>query len=314
MFAVTPRATASPSAKLVFARGPDTEICPDEEGFRAAVAARIGYDPFFPYAKRTVVTRIDAIAGGRFRARMEVLDDKGTLLGEKSFVSAKKECTELVRTLALAVSLAIDVADPPPPPAEPEPPKPEPPKPEPAASAPSVFEERETPKASVEPAPTRIELSATMRGFVGLAPSANLGVALGAAVRRGPWSIGLEGSWNPAVESAVGTSARISQELVAGSLLPCANWRFLFGCAVGTGGRVQVASSGVRQPGADDALFVAIGGRVGAELEASPLLVFRASGDIAGIIVNHDIRIGSNEVERIGGFFVAAGLSAVVRF
>ncbi|HVH41670.1 MAG TPA: hypothetical protein VM925_04985, partial [Labilithrix sp.] len=138
--------SASPSAKLVFARGAETSACPDEAGFRSAVAARVGYDPFFPYAKRTVVTRIDAAAGGRFRARMEVLDESGALLGEKVFVSSQGDCEELVRTLALAVSLAIDVADPPPLASEPLP--------EPAAKAAPPASEPPPPAAEA-PRPER---------------------------------------------------------------------------------------------------------------------------------------------------------------
>jgi hypothetical protein len=33
-------------------------VCPDEPALRKAVAARVGYDPFFPWAEQTVVVQI----------------------------------------------------------------------------------------------------------------------------------------------------------------------------------------------------------------------------------------------------------------
>jgi hypothetical protein len=41
-------AYATPSARLVYSRGHGAESCPDEHALREAVAARVGYDPFFP--------------------------------------------------------------------------------------------------------------------------------------------------------------------------------------------------------------------------------------------------------------------------
>src|SRR4051812_40160467 len=54
--AATARAEG-PAARLVYARAPGTESCADEATLRRAVAARVGYDPFFPFAKQTVVVR-----------------------------------------------------------------------------------------------------------------------------------------------------------------------------------------------------------------------------------------------------------------
>ncbi len=48
-------ARAAASSRLVYGRGPGTENCPNEAVFRQAVVARVGYDPFFPWAELTVV-------------------------------------------------------------------------------------------------------------------------------------------------------------------------------------------------------------------------------------------------------------------
>ena len=47
-------APAAPSARLVYVRDPDAATCPDEQAVRAAVAARLGFDPFLAYARATM--------------------------------------------------------------------------------------------------------------------------------------------------------------------------------------------------------------------------------------------------------------------
>lgn len=316
---MTEIASASPAAKLVFARGANTDACPDERTFRAAVAVRVGYDPFFPYAKRTVITRLDAVRGGRFRARMEILDAAGALAGEKSFVSTGQDCEELVRTLALAVSLAIDVVEAPEPPEpEPEPelapePEPEPsrvPEPSPSEPPPSFVV-----RPRIEDGPHfQPEVSATARGSVGLAPSPSLGLALGVALRRRPWSIGVEGRYDPSSVGQVDANVRLSIALLGASLLPCASWRALFGCATFTIGRLSAASSGIRNPASDEALFVSMGARVGAEVEATAALAFRAALDVAAAPIAHGAQVGLREVYETRVLHGSLGTSAVVRF
>lgn len=52
-------ASASPSARLLYVRNVGAEGCPDESALRKSVAARLGYDPFFPWATTTVLATID---------------------------------------------------------------------------------------------------------------------------------------------------------------------------------------------------------------------------------------------------------------
>ena len=51
-------ACAAPSARLVYVRGPGAERCPSEAAVRAAVSARLGYDPFFDWARETIFVEI----------------------------------------------------------------------------------------------------------------------------------------------------------------------------------------------------------------------------------------------------------------
>jgi hypothetical protein len=50
-------AHATPSMRVVYQRGQSVEHCPDEAALRGAVEQRLGYDPFFPWADRTIVVR-----------------------------------------------------------------------------------------------------------------------------------------------------------------------------------------------------------------------------------------------------------------
>ncbi|MEO6602920.1 MAG: hypothetical protein ABIQ16_23750, partial [Polyangiaceae bacterium] len=51
---LTPVAWAFPTSRLVYARGPGAEQCPEQSVVRAAVASRLGYDPFFPSSDKTI--------------------------------------------------------------------------------------------------------------------------------------------------------------------------------------------------------------------------------------------------------------------
>lgn len=312
-------ARANPSAKLVFARGRGTEACPSEADFRAAVAARVGYDPFFPWARRTVTTRIDA-SGDGFRARMEVLDEDGTLLGEKTFVSRDDDCAEVVRTLALAVSLAIDIADARPAATEAEPPRQVPSEP---ASEPLLPIAHDTPVAPA-PGPSRgianvaprwqSEGSFTARASAGLSPSPSLGVALGFAVRRSAWSLGLEGRYDAGASGSVEPRGEVAFSHLAGSIVPCFSRGIGLACAFVTLGQVRAETSGIAQPGSDVALFFASGARLGVEVPLSPAVGLRAMVEGGVAPLRHDARIGGQDVQRTALFFASLGVGAVVRF
>lgn len=313
---------ASPSARLVYARGAATETCPDEAEFRAAVAARVGYDPFFPFAKRSVVTRIDARGANGYRARMEILDERGALLGEKVFLSNGDECREVVLTLALAVSMAIDVVDvaPTPPPTDEgavAPPSP-PVVPSPiAAVAPQPMSPGSTDVVAASDLSPRWQGEGSLRilGTLGLGRAGNLGTALGASVRRGRWSLGVEGRLDFASSATIEPRGTVSTSLLGLSIVPCfAPYKLLFACAAATVGRIDVESAGIEHPARDRALFLAFGGRVGVELEATSAFALRAALDLAAVPVRHVFRVGTNDIYETGVALGSASLGAVVRF
>src|SRR5262249_17972003 len=104
------RVEASPSAKLVYVRGAGAESCPGEAEMRSAVARRLGYDPFFPVAAKTVVTPLAHTAAG-YRAHVQIVSEDGKVRGERDLAASGDDCAELLAALALAVSIAIDDLD-----------------------------------------------------------------------------------------------------------------------------------------------------------------------------------------------------------
>ena len=73
---------ATPSAKLVYVREAGTSACPAESDLRKAVASRIGYDPFFPTASKTVIAQISRAPTG-YRGKVQIVGDDGNVRGSR---------------------------------------------------------------------------------------------------------------------------------------------------------------------------------------------------------------------------------------
>jgi hypothetical protein len=91
---------ASPSARLVYVRDTTASSCPDEVGLHQAVKQRIGYDPFFPWAKTTVVLEV-AGAGQAFVAHVWLTNESGLSRGARELRSESKGCAGLIDAAAL---------------------------------------------------------------------------------------------------------------------------------------------------------------------------------------------------------------------
>lgn len=102
-------AQAGASARLVYVRGPGAEGCPTEQEVRAAVRARLGYDPFFPWAHETLVVEIAGAAEG-FRVQLQLIDADNRLEGARGLSVRQRDCAAAVDALALTISLTIDPA------------------------------------------------------------------------------------------------------------------------------------------------------------------------------------------------------------
>lgn len=271
---VSSAALAAPSARLVYVREAEAESCLDEEGLHQAVAARLGYDPFFTWAKVTVVAHVRKEVGA-YRADVTLVDEAGVSRGKREITSPGDNCGPLGAALALTISIALDprslaprppASEPPPvamePPAEP-PPAPEPPLP---APVPAPIPLQIKPHPIDSPAPE-------WRGFLGIAAlgsyGATRGIAFGGALRgaivRGHFSLGLEARVDaPTTSKPTTTGGAVKAWLAQSTLLGCGRVAIVVGCGFVSAGPL-VATGIVARPHTAVLPFVALGPRLGVE-------------------------------------------------
>jgi len=94
-------------ARFTYARGQGAESCPDETTLRAAVVARLGYDPFVLSAERTIIAMV-AREHRTLRANVQIVDETGLVKGVRRLEAGFDQCRELAAAMALAISIAVD--------------------------------------------------------------------------------------------------------------------------------------------------------------------------------------------------------------
>src|SRR5262249_51371920 len=95
------------AARLVYVRSADAAQCPGPSDLERAVTKRLGYSPFFPWAPRTIVAEVRG-QGRTLKARAELVDETGALLGSRELSGDAAQCNELVASLALTISITLD--------------------------------------------------------------------------------------------------------------------------------------------------------------------------------------------------------------
>ena len=104
----TPKAArAAASAHLVYLRGPGAEGCPGEQAVRAAVSTRLGYDPFFPWARDTLFAEITA-GKGDFHVDIKLVDGDNLQRGGRDITVKGNDCSAVIDAMGLTISLTID--------------------------------------------------------------------------------------------------------------------------------------------------------------------------------------------------------------
>jgi hypothetical protein len=294
-------AIAFPTSRLTYARAAGAEACPEETTVRQAVAARLGYDPFFAAADKTIVARI-LRSREELRATVELVDNRGIVRGVREFKAPAGQCDELVATMALAISIAIDPSNPgilgDAPKARPEPPRVEPASLDRPAPPPSVApaEAAPSPEAVVPPKPAAERLAIELRlgaaavGAVGTAPAPTAGLALSAGVRRGIWSINLEGHDElPGSTDAGPGSVRTSRW--AGGIAPCLHFDPGLICATTWLGSLRADGVGFADSRTRYVLYAAAGLRLGLEVPISAKLTFRPEFEFVANLFPVDLQV-----------------------
>lgn len=292
-------AWAAPTSKLTYVRGPGAEACADETELRKAVAHRLGYDPFFPWAERTVVAQIDASAKG-FRGQVRIIDGTGKLLGQRVLDAPARDCGELVKSLALAISVAIDDLED----AAPEPsvaPAQQPaqaevaPEPLPPRAEPSPEPDRVSP-APANPSAPRLFTTAGLLASVQSAPAPTLGATLGVGVRLPRWSTALEGRADlPASDTLTG-GGRVSTHLLVGSIVPCVRVQPFSFCAVGSLGAFFAQADDVAIANDGSALYLAAGARVAVDIPIADWASAYIALDVAATLRRHRLQLDGTNV------------------
>jgi hypothetical protein len=288
MIAVAAAARAG-SSRLVYSRAPEASSCPDEAELRKAVARRFGYDPFFPWAKQTVVVQIFR-AHARYVARVQLLDEQGIAQGTRELTSNQSDCSEIFEASALAVSIALDAPakpqtqdarteEPSPPPAPTPPPATTVSAPPPGPPSAVASSERPIPARPDAAARVQFDVGADVLASAGVTPAVTPGVSAFARARLHMWSLSLE------LRTDVPESKARSIDLgggsveawtMAGGVAPCMHLGYFAVCAVGWIGALQASGQGVDPPRSRTTLFLAVGARLGFEWPFSSVLALRA--------------------------------------
>jgi hypothetical protein len=277
-------ALASPSARLVYVRAPEANACPDEEGFRKAVAARLGYDPFFPAAQKTVIARINRGAKG-YAGSLQIVDSTGALRGERELGVQGENCGELVTSLALAVSIAIDDLDesaqeqPPAAPSTPTEPA-RVPEPEPATP---VIERPPVRTVTRRPDEATAHWSGALGGGPAVYAGTSEGTAFGFALAGTLWMTPADARWKlgarlegraelpvqtklPGVVPVPTGTATATTQLVATGLSLCASLSLPFACVGAAVGRLRSETAGIAEPKVDSIATLAVTARLGVQV------------------------------------------------
>lgn len=312
-----------PSSRLVYVRGPGAEDCPDRDAVREAVKKRLGYDPFFPNSDKTIILRVVRDLG-KLRGEVELVDEHGTQAGKREFSAEQDQCDQLVRAMALSISIAIDPKS-----AETygqgpaDVPAPDPAEnrldsardPEPVPALPTPVAPSASPSAATRALPSAkpwhwsAGLGATVQ--FGSMPEVALGATAFAGLRTGAWSLALEGELDaPVTSEQHGVALRSKSGAL--KLLPCGHWRLLKACQL-TVLRWHTATGNASGLGGT-AGSLALGARVGLELPLSPTFGALASGDLLLTPLPVSLVSEQSELWKTPIFSGGLAIAAVVHF
>lgn len=307
--AISNTAGAFPSAKLVYVRGQGAETCPGEMELRMSVAHRLGYDPFNTGSRRTIMAVVEG-NDERLTARMELVDEQGVSQGERKLEAAADRCGDLIRALALSMSIAID----------PEHTGPDP-------NAPPLFRfekpagESRADSSAEEPAPREESRDAPLflrfglGGQVGLgtAPAPAAGLLVIGSARYRDFSAALEYRVDAQASRVLANGARIESSLMTGNVAPCFHHGPGLACGVFSFGVVQ-ATSDSAHPEDDAALYAAAGIRVGTEWQLPHPLILRTHADLLGALTRPHIELDAENVWEMPAVSGSLGLSLLGSF
>lgn len=301
IFLATPRAFALPSSRLVYIRGDGAETCPEPMELRLAVIHRLGYNPFEPNAKNTIVLILRQ-NGEVIQGTMELTDEQGLSRGTRELTVPADSCDQLLAAAALSISLAID--------------------PDRAlhAQLPNQSPDGKQPSTAFEPTPNALiqttpvgasvrtwgvirprnprELTLSLHESVLVLAAPTVGFGVGYTTWRGAASFSVEGNVELPASRNLRENAKISTTLFSASLIPCWRGQSLRVCAIGSLGDLRATSSGIVRPKSDAAWYAALGLRIGSVARVSRRWQLGVHVDLLSPLFKYEIRVDENVVWR----------------
>lgn len=119
LFAARPaRADGGDLTSLDYQSDPALTECPSAAAFRAGIARQLGKDPIRPGARHRLIVRLFP-SGAKTEGQVEWRDANDQWEGERTFSSRNESCAQLVRAMALATAIQLQLleqteAEPPP--------------------------------------------------------------------------------------------------------------------------------------------------------------------------------------------------------
>ena len=303
-----PSAAAAPTARLTYVRGPDTDACATEEDLRRAVAARLGYDPFRPFADVTVSVEVRHVPKG-YEARVLLVDRDSVTRGERKIESGT--CPDLTATVALSISVALDplslTRKPPPPPDPTTTPPPATPDPPPAPSP--VRPPRPTPAPTpVKKLHTSGELAIGLGVSFATAPAPSFVGVVSGALHVDDFFVGLAVRGAPPAGRTT-SEGDVSVARLEGGPFACLDRRFVYGCVALDLGASFVGRDDRGTTASDVSFRAAVGPTLGLKLPLPGPLELRLAGDLRLLLTPYDLRVGGVSQYRstlLGGDVTAA--------
>ena len=262
------------ATRLEYARSAGAAACPDRTALKAAVSKRLGYDPFFPAARQTIVVEIIDVEGD-LRGQMRLLDESGMIVGSRELHEKAGQCDELVASLALAISIALDpsaalgeapastVKDERVAPASAETP-PEPELDSVAQEHPKKTNQPRTQQAAASPGnrePLQLAVRSSLFADIGTAPALAFGWRLGLDLQRNWFRIAADFSQRLPTSKELPGGGRARASSLAGSLAPCLSNDTLAACGLLSFGALQTWAEDIAYPASRGTFYSALGAR-----------------------------------------------------
>jgi hypothetical protein len=281
------------------------------------VATRVGYDPFFLWADKTIVASVMRAQPSGFVARVHLVDSAGADHGMRELHTDGK-CDDLLGAAALAIAIAIDPLLLAPQQTAPEEAPPATASaPQPAVVAQTVPAPLVVPsEPPVDRDTLRLDATAGAVASLGVAPAPAAGLSIGGEARWHRVSLELEARVDAPAGRVYATPSglrSVSSFLAAATLAPCVHTALLLGCALVQLGSVQ-ASAAVSTPSAGSAPWVAAGARVGSTIGIGKGAELRLRADVLANLDRAQIGIDNAEVWKAPLICASYGLDVSVPF